>query len=322
MPLPSDQELIAKAEKLLGMFHGAFGPHPGYRPAHAKGQILTGSFKPTAEGKALSKAPIFQSESIPISVRFSNSTGLPQIPDFVGDSRPNGMAVRFELGTVDGRRKHTDIVGHSVPHFPVNDGQGFIDLLAAIGGTKPDSPHPSPIEQFLGANPAALRFVTAPKPPSKSFANLNYFFLNAFKFIAADGKETWVRYQVKSDLGPDSYTDEEAQAKGPNYLFDEIKERVKSAPIGFKWFAQIGEDGDQTDDITIEWPEDRKLVELGSFTLDAVHEDSDNKAKKDIYDPIPRVDGIEPSADPILEFRAALYLLSGRERRAAEKLVA
>jgi catalase len=34
-------------------------------------------------------------------------------------------------------------------------------------------------------------------------------------------------------------------------------------------------------------------------------------------DPIPRVDGIEPSADPILEFRAALYLLGGRERRAA-----
>jgi len=322
MPLPSDQELIAKAEKLLGMFHGAFGPHPGYRPAHAKGQILTGTFKPTATAKQLSKAPHFQSDSTPISVRFSNSTGLPQIPDFVGDSRPNGMAVRFELGTVDGRRKHTDIVGHSVPHFPVKDGQGFIDLLTAIGSSKPDSPHPTPIEQYLGANKSALRFVTAPKPPSKSFANLNFYYLNAFKFIAPDGKETWVRYQVKSDLGADTYTDEEAQAKGPNYLFEEIKERVTKGPIGFKYYAQIGEEGDQTDDITVEWPEDRKLVELGSFTLDAVHEDSDNKAKRDIYDPIPRVEGIEPSEDPILEFRAALYLLSGRERRAAEKLVA
>jgi hypothetical protein len=36
-----------------------------------------------------------------------------------------------------------------------------------------------------------------------------------------------------------------------------------------------------------------------------------------IFDPIPRVDGIEPSADPLLEFRAAIYLLSGRERRVA-----
>jgi catalase len=37
-----------------------------------------------------------------------------------------------------------------------------------------------------------------------------------------------------------------------------------------------------------------------------------------IFDPIPRVDGIEPSADPLLELRAAAYLLSGRRRRAAK----
>ena len=36
-----------------------------------------------------------------------------------------------------------------------------------------------------------------------------------------------------------------------------------------------------------------------------------------IFDPIPRVDGIEPSNDPLFELRAAIYLLSGRRRRAA-----
>jgi catalase len=40
-----------------------------------------------------------------------------------------------------------------------------------------------------------------------------------------------------------------------------------------------------------------------------------------IFDPIPRVDGIEPSADPLLELRAAAYLLSGRERRAAKEVI-
>jgi catalase len=35
------------------------------------------------------------------------------------------------------------------------------------------------------------------------------------------------------------------------------------------------------------------------------------------YKPIPRVDGIEPSDDPLLELRAAVYLLSGRRRRQA-----
>jgi catalase len=40
--------------------------------------------------------------------------------------------------------------------------------------------------------------------------------------------------------------------------------------------------------------------------------------KRIIFDPIPRVDGIDPSADPLLELRAAIYLLSGRRRRAAK----
>jgi catalase len=46
----------------------------------------------------------------------------------------------------------------------------------------------------------------------------------------------------------------------------------------------------------------------------------DNPAQQQhiIFDPIPRVDGIEPSGDPLLELRAAIYLLSGRERRAAK----
>jgi catalase len=36
-----------------------------------------------------------------------------------------------------------------------------------------------------------------------------------------------------------------------------------------------------------------------------------------IFDPIARVEGIAPSRDPLLELRAAIYLISGRRRRAA-----
>ena len=45
--------------------------------------------------------------------------------------------------------------------------------------------------------------------------------------------------------------------------------------------------------------------------------DDAQEQKHIIFDPIPRVDGIEPSADPLLELRAAIYLISGRRRRAA-----
>jgi catalase len=199
----------------------------------------------------------------------------------------------------------------------VETGADFAKLQAAIGGSAPGTPSPTPIEQFLGSHPAALRFVMAPKPPVKSFGTQNFFMLNAFKFIAPDGKETFVRYRVIPDDGVQTLEQSEAEAKGPNYLFEELKEMVKNRPIGFKLLVQIAEDGDTTDNITVEWPDERKLVELGSLKIESVLEDSLSQQKHDIFDPIPRVDGIEPSTDPILEFRAGLYLISGRERRGA-----
>jgi len=45
--------------------------------------------------------------------------------------------------------------------------------------------------------------------------------------------------------------------------------------------------------------------------------DNAHEQKQMIFDPIPRVDGIDASDDPLLELRAAVYLLSGRRRRAA-----
>jgi catalase len=67
----------------------------------------------------------------------------------------------------------------------------------------------------------------------------------------------------------------------------------------------------------VHWPESRELVEFGTVELTEVIPDSLAQQKRIIFDPIPRVEGIEASADPLLELRAAIYLLSGRRRRAA-----
>jgi len=317
MPLPLDEKVVATATELLGLFKGAFGPHPGFRPAHAKGQLLSGTFTPTAEAKALSKAPHFQAASTPVIARFSDSTGIPQIPDTDDNSKPHGFGLRFNLPEKDGKRVHTDIIGHSVPAFPVANGEDFVAFLKALGGSPPGTPSPTPIEQFLGSHPAALKFVTYPKPFPVSLATENYFALNAFKFIAEDGKETFIRYQVLPEVGHQTISDEEAKSKGADYLFDEIKERIKGSPVVFNLVAQIAEKGDVTDDVTQQWQDDRKIVTLGTIKLDALVENSPAVQKVTILDPIPRVDGIVESDDPILQVRAALYLISGRERRAA-----
>ena len=82
---------------------------------------------------------------------------------------------------------------------------------------------------------------------------------------------------------------------------------------------QVAGEGDKVDDATAHWPESRPLVELGTVELTEVVPDSEAQQKHIIFDPIPRVDGIEPSADPLLELRAAIYLISGRRRRAAKQ---
>ena len=80
--------------------------------------------------------------------------------------------------------------------------------------------------------------------------------------------------------------------------------------------AQLAEEGDDVNDATVHWPERRPLVELGTVKVETVLPDNAKEQKRIIYDPIPRVEGIEPSDDPLLEMRAAIYLISGRERRA------
>ena len=96
-----------------------------------------------------------------------------------------------------------------------------------------------------------------------------------------------------------------------------MPETLKSGPIQFKMVAQVAEKGDVTNDNTVKWPEDRKVVELGTISLDSVAEDQEAQQKYIIMDPIPRVEGVEASDDPLLQVRAALYLVSGKERRAA-----
>jgi catalase len=306
MPLPTDERVIALAEELLKQFDTLFGRHPGFRPAHAKGALLTGVFTPAPAAEYLTRAPHIQRESTPVTVRFSDSTGVPLIPDNDPNASPRGIAIRFHLG----ERVHTDIIGHSTNGFPTHTGAEFLEFLRALAT-------PSSIEAFLGAHPKALAFVQAPKPAPSSFARESYFGVTAMHFTNKDGQSRFGRYRIVPEAGMDHLSDAAAAARGPNFLFDELKERVSRGPIGFRVVVQVAASGDIVDDATVHWPEDRLVSDFGRIVLTVPVADSGPTQKQIIFDPIPRVDGIEPSDDPLIELRAAIYLLSGRRRRAA-----
>jgi catalase len=315
MPLTTDEKLLALSRETIEVFDKVNGGvHPGFRPAHAKGILLRGTFSPSSEAASLTRASHLRRSSTPVTVRFSNFAGIPTVADNDPQgASPRGFAVRFHRG----EHAHTDIIGHSVDNFPARTTEGLLEFLNALIATDPAGPHPNAVEQFLAAHPAAMTFVQIPKPIPTSFARESFFAVSAFEFINADGMSRYGRYRVLPLAGNEYLDEAEAAARSPNFLLDEIKERVAKEPVRFRVAVQLAEDGDIVDDATVRWPEDRPQLTLGEIGLQEIAPNNAGEQQHIIFDPIPRVDGIEASADPLFEPRANVYLMSGRRRRAA-----
>jgi catalase len=317
MPLPTDEKALALSKDLLHALDNlAGGEHPGFRPAHAKGIMLTGVFTPSPDAASITRAQHMQRSSTPVTVRFSNFAGVPTVADNDSEhASPRGFAIRFHLG----EHVHTDIVNHSVDSFPSRTAEEFLEFARAVAATDFSGPHPNAIEEYLGAHPEALTFVQLPKPIPTSFAKESYFSVSAFKFTNADGVSQFGRYRILPGAGNEYLDEAGAAAKTSNFLFDEIAERVAQGPVKFNMVVQLAEGGDTVDDATVRWPESRRLLTLGEISLTTRVPDDDSEKKRIIFDPLPRVDGIESSGDPLLQPRADVYLLSGRRRRAASE---
>ena len=303
-------ETKATSAEMVGALHSAFGQHPNARAVHAKGLFFAGTFSPAPAAKALSTAPHLQNRKLNVMVRFSDFTGIPDISDTVGASNPRGMAIKFELGG----GKSTDIIAHSFNGFPVATTDEFREFLLDISKSGPDAPHPNAIEQFLGTHPIAKTFVTTQKPPSVSYGTLSYFGVNAFKFTNNRGKSVYIRYQIIPEAGEKFLTTDALKKSGDNYLAAEIKSRVAKAPVKFKLYAQVAEEGDVIDDPSIAWPDQRKIVLLGTISVNRLADNSLSADHALVFNPGNLPDGIG-IADPMVADRTRLYPLSVKERR-------
>jgi len=286
------------------------GVHTGFRFMHAKGLIVTGTFAPAPSAKTVSKAAHLQGALVPVIVRFSDGTGNPMIPDPDKNGSPRGMAIRFALPG----GAYTDIVAISHNGFVVGTGEEFLAFLTAVSQTTATSPHPNPIEKFLGAHPRSAKFLQEVSVLSPSFANLAFFGNNAFVFVDAAGTKRAFRYQILPDAGLKTLDDAQLKKEGPNYLYDDLTARLKKGPVKYKIVAQMANPGDQTKDGSMVWPDDRKIVELGTVTLTTVAADNAALQVNSAFNPIFLTSGIELSDDPLVPLRSAVYALSVAHR--------
>jgi catalase len=306
-----DDPLIAGLLEALDALSGS-GPNSGLRPAHAKGVMCSGTFQPDPVAVQLTRAPHAQRPSTPVIVRFSDSSGLPAVADNDAQrASPRGMAIRFSLGD----HVHTDIVAHSHDGFPVRTGEEFLAFLRAVGAA--GKGQTEALGTFLAGHPRAKQFVEAPKPIPSSFARESYFAVTAFRFTNGQGASRYGRFRVRPEAGNEHLSAAEAAARSANFLIDEIAERLGKGPVRFRVSVQMAEAGDEVADASVAWPGTRPETPFGTVTLTAPVDGNEAEMRRIIFDPVPRVDGIDASPDPLIPVRSAIYLLSGRRRRAA-----
>ncbi len=293
-------------EQAVDAINDVSGRHDGFRAAHAKGILCSGSFTATPEAAGLTRAPHMSGETVRTTVRFSNGGGNPEMPDYAREGR--GLAVKFYLP--DGSR--TDTVSLTLPVFFVRTPEDFVEFTRS---RKPDpetgKPDFAKIGAFLEAHPEAQPAIEAAlaAPPPASYATCRFNGIHAFRWIHADGAARDIRYRWEPEAGEETISDEDARERGRHYLQEDIAARLERGTVAFRLVVILG-DGDPTHDPTAAWPEDRETVEVGRLEVEALDTERERDGDVLVFDPVRVCDGIELSDDPILRFRSDAYAVS------------
>ena len=297
-------------QSFIDRFQSVFGVHPGFRRNHAKGVAVRGRFESTGDAGELSSAEVLRAGTSPVVGRFSLGGGNPAAVDAAGTVRGLGLSIGFP-----GRHQWRTAM-LNLPVFTVNSPQGFFDqLLASKADPATGKPDPATMAAFLDAHPetvAATAIVKA-HPPTPGFADSIFSSLNTFWAVDASGTRTPVRWALvpRQAALPAAKT-------GDDVLFDALVRQLKTAALHWDLRFTVGT-GDDPVDPTLPWPADRRVVHAGVLTLDTVETEAAGNARDVNFDPLVLPDGLEPSDDPILSARSAVYAASYRARSGEPK---
>lgn len=298
----------ASALDMVNALHTAFGEHHA-RAVHTKGVVVEGTFTPSAEARALTKASVFAGGALPITGRFSLFAGVPTLPDSDDGASPAGLGVKIR--EPDGNEFDIECNQHN--GFIVATVDEFREFLVAAGNSGPGVAHPTPVEEFLARHPEARAFLASRTYPA-SYVTATYFGVNSEKFTNGPGTATFVRYRLVPRAGEKYLGPEDRKQMTADYLQDDVVRRIGSGPVEFDWYAQIAAAGDAIENPAIAWPETRRLVKLGTFRFNRLPADPEAAQRNLLFLPGQPHPGVDP-ADPMLVLRNVAYPISFGERQ-------
>ncbi len=271
-----------------------YGKHPGFRALHARGSFYTGTFTATPEATALCRAEPFSGNAVPVLVRWSNGTGNPKRPDGVQDIR--GMAVKFQAPGGD-----ADLLGQTSPRFPVRRPEDFVSMTEA---SKKPATFPLWVLKHPSAAPALIAGSRAKAlAPPYSYAEVTFYPIHAYGWLAADGARSWVRYVFRPLA---DRAERPGDFGGRERLKDEMAARLERGPVRFDVRVTVAGPRDDPHDPTSVWKGEREFS-AGVITVTAGIDDPEKSGGPVVFDPTRVVDGIELSDDPILRYRPSAY---------------
>jgi catalase len=288
-------------EKMLEALAPPTGAAPGHRRNHAKGICFTGVFESNGNGSALSQAQVFVRGQYPALGRFNLGTPNPDAPD--STVRVRGMGL--QISTPDGQAWRAAMI--NAPVFPASTPQAFHELLLAAG-----SKDPKAMEAYAGAHPEIAAFGAWQKsaPWMGSYAEDRFNSLNAFIFVDNSGAEHAVRWSLLPAAQVVPISSDDLAKRGPDFLEQEIVDRVRRGPLHWTMVVTVANPGDPTADPTKAWPDDRRTVEAGTLTVQQIEAEADGPCRDINFDPTVLPAGIRISDDPFPAARSSVYAKS------------
>ena len=201
------------------------------------------------------------------------------------------------------------------PIFVAATPQDFYAFSAA-GASK----DPGAVKQYIAAHPAILPFLGWAKTHGRteSWAENQFNSLNSFLLVDSSGAKHAVRWSFIPAAKEVILTPDELAKRSPNFLSDEITQRVAAGPLRWDLVITIANPGDPTSDPTRAWPADRQTVDVGTLIVRQIEPEVDGPCRDINYDPSVLPPGITTSDDAFPAARSAAYRVSHDERMAEE----
>ena len=155
-------------------------------------------------------------------------------------------------------------------------------------------------------------------PWTGSYAEEPYNSLDSFLFVDGSGAEHPIRWSLVPAAQAVPVSPDELAKRGPNFLEQEITQRVAAGPQRWSLVLTVANPGDPTADPNQAWPAGRRTVEVGTLMVQQIEPERDGPCRDINFDPTVLPAGIKTSDDPFPAARSAAYSRSYNSRTAEE----